>query len=92
VAGELESGSQENSGRRSDEETLRFRHHVHGGSALSLNSFFSSISPETDCVAFFVNALETTSGRIDDQIQVFRFAFIWVKPEGLVFHVHFGGR
>ena len=57
----------------------------------SLNSL-SSISPETNRVAFLVNAMETTSGRIDDQIEVFRLAFIWVKPEGLVFHVHFGGR
>jgi hypothetical protein len=50
------------------------------------------ISPETDRVAFLVDALETTSRRIDHQIQVFRFAFIRVKPEGLVFHVHLGGR
>jgi hypothetical protein len=50
------------------------------------------ISPETDRVAFLVDALETTSRRIDHQIQVFRLAFIRVKPEGLVFHVHLGGR
>jgi hypothetical protein len=50
------------------------------------------ISPETNRVAFLVNAMETTSRRIDDQIQVFRFAFVRVKAEGLVFHVHFGGR
>jgi hypothetical protein len=56
-----------------------------------LNSFFS-ISPETDGVAFLVHALETTSRCIDDQVQVFRFAFERVKSEGLVFHVHLGGR
>ena len=69
----------------------------HGLFAISLNSCNSSdspnlISPETNRVAFLVNAMETTSRRIDDQIQVFRFAFVRVKPEGLVFHVHFGGR
>jgi hypothetical protein len=56
-----------------------------------LNSSFS-ISPETDGVAFLVHALETTSRCIDDQVQVFRFAFERVKSEGLVFHVHLGGR
>ena len=57
----------------------------------SLNSFFRSISPETDRVAFLVNALEPTARRVDDQIQVFRFAFERVNPEGFVFHVHLGG-
>jgi hypothetical protein len=50
------------------------------------------VSPETDRVAFLENTLETTPGRIDDQIQVFRFAFIGVNPEGFVFHVHLCGR
>lgn len=36
-------------------------------SAISLNSL-NSISPETDRCAFLVNAMETTSRRIDDQI------------------------